>query len=337
MATANPNRTRKLKVGVMRGGPSSEYEVSLKTGKNVLSALRDRHQVHDILIDKNGAWHIDGLARNPERIFPHVDVMFNALHGQYGEDGRVQQILDSHGIPYTGSKSLPSAIGMNKILSKKFFEGAGILTPRHLEVKSRDLESKEMTKIWDEFGDRPMIVKPTSAGSSIGVSLVRKSADDGGQNLKEAIEKALEHSASALLEEFIEGREATCGVVQGSFGNDVYALHPVEIKNLSENKDVWDYESKYSDALHELICPGNFTAKEERAIQDGAMLAHKALGLRHYSRSDFIVSDRGVYILEVNTLPGMTAASLFPKALSVAEVSLSDFLDHILLLAVNGK
>jgi D-alanine-D-alanine ligase len=332
MATDNTIKSRKLKVGVMRGGPSSEYEVSLKTGGNVLSALRDRHTVRDILIDKNGVWHIDGLARNPERIFPHVDVMFNALHGQYGEDGRVQQILDSHGVAYTGSKSLPSAIGMNKILSKKFFVGAGLKTARHLEVKSRDLESKEMSKIWDELGARPMIVKPTSAGSSIGVSLVRDH-----QNLKEAIESALEHSTSALIEEFIEGREATCGVVQGSFGNDTYALSPVEIKNLSENKDVWDYESKYSDALHELVCPGNFTSKEEKAIQSGAMLAHKALGLRHYSRSDFIVSDDGVYILEVNTLPGMTAASLFPKALAVADCTLGDFLDHIILLAVNGK
>lgn len=332
MVTGNSLKSRKLKVGVMRGGPSSEYEVSLKTGGNVLSALRDRHTVRDILIDKSGVWHIDGFARNPERIFPHVDVMFNALHGQYGEDGRVQQILDSHGVAYTGSKSLPSAIGMNKILSKKFFSGAGLKTARHLEVKNRDLESKEMSKIWDEFGGQPVIVKPTSAGSSIGVSLVRNQ-----QNLEQAIQSALEHSTSALIEEFLEGREATCGVVQGSFGNDIYALFPVEIKNLSKNKDVWDYESKYSDALHELICPGNFTQKEEKAIQNGAMAAHKALGLRHYSRSDFIITDHGVYILEANTLPGMTAASLFPKSLAVADCSLGDFLDHILLLAVNGK
>lgn len=324
-------KSRKLKVGVMRGGPSSEYEVSLKTGANILSALRDRHKVHDILIDKSGGWHIDGLARTPERIFPHVDVLFNALHGQYGEDGRVQQILDSHGVPYTGSKALPSAIGMNKVLAKKFFKDAGLKTPRHVEIRRDNFDGQVISKTFKDFSDE-VIVKPTSAGSSIGVSLIRRKED-----LSRAIEAALEHSTSALIEEFIEGREATCGVVQGSFGSDTYALHPVEIKNLSEERDVWNYASKYSDELHELICPGNFNATEEKAIQNGAMLAHKALGLRHYSRSDFIVADDGVYILEVNTLPGMTQSSLFPKALAVAECSLPDFLDHILLLAVNER
>lgn len=324
-------KSRKLKVGVMRGGPSSEYDVSLKTGKNVISAIRDRHTVRDILIDKRGVWHLDGLERSPERIFPHVDVIFNALHGQFGEDGQVQQILDSHGIPYTGSKSLPSAIGMNKILSKKFFRDAGLKTARHLEVRRGDSSEEMISKTWPDLS-RKLIVKPTSAGSSIGVTLVKEK-----KNIKDAIDAALEHSSTVMIEEFIEGREATCGVVQASFGSETYPLHPVEIKNLSKNKDFWDYESKYSDELHELICPGNFSAKEERAIQNGAMAAHKALGLRHYSRSDFIVADDGVYILEVNTLPGMTATSLFPKALAVADCSLADFLDHVLLLAVDKK
>lgn len=315
----------------MRGGPSSEYDVSLKTGGNILSVLRDRHETHDILIDKAGNWHIDGMARTPERIFPHVDVMFNALHGQYGEDGRVQQILDSHGVAYTGSKALPSAIGMNKVLAKKFFRDAGLKTPRHVEIRRDSYDGHVISKTFSDFSNE-VIVKPTSAGSSIGISLIRKKEDLNG-----AIEAALEHSTGALVEEFIKGREATCGVVQGSFGNDAYALHPVEIKNLSKENEIWGYESKYSDELHELICPGNFTNKEEEAIQNGAILAHQALGLRHYSRSDFIVADDGVYILEVNTLPGMTPSSLFPKALAAAECSLGDFLDHILMLAVNQK
>ncbi len=330
MSEKLPRKSRKLRVGVMRGGPSGEYEVSLKTGNSVLNALRDRHTVRDIFIDKKGNWHIDGVARSPDRIFPHVDVVFNALHGEYGEDGRVQQLLDAHGVSYTGSKTLPSALGMNKILAKKYFIEHGLKTPRHLKVQSADYNPERLIKIQKEFPGAA-IVKPVSAGSSLGVSVV-KDPDAFG----EAIEKAFAYSPDAIIEDYIQGREATCGVVEGS-GPELYALHPVEIRNLSQNKEVWDYESKYSDELHDLVCPGNFTPEESAAIQDFSIRAHKALGLRHYSRSDFIVADDGIYILEVNTLPGLTASSLFPRALSAADCTLADFLDHLVLLAVNKK
>ena len=326
-----PRESRKLKVGVMRGGPSGEYEVSLKTGNSVMSALRDKHTVRDIFIDKAGAWHIDGVARTPDRIFPHVDVVFNALHGEYGEDGRVQQLMDAYGIPYTGSKTLGSAIGMNKILAKKYFIDHGLKTPRHLKVRSENNNKETIVKIKKEFPGIS-IVKPVSAGSSLGVSVVRDPEAFG-----EALEKAFAYSPSAMIEEYIQGREATCGVGEGSRAGDLYALHPVEIRNLSENKDLWDYESKYSDELHDLICPGNFTPEEAAAIQDFSIRAHNALDLRHYSRSDFIVADDGIYILEVNTLPGLTASSLFPRALAAANLSLAKFLDHVVQLAVNKK
>lgn len=335
MAKNTPPKSRKLKVGVMRGGPSSEYDVSLKTGSNVLNALREKHEVRDIFIDKNGIWHIDGVARTPDRIFPHLDVIFNALHGQFGEDGRVQQIMDSFGIPYTGSRSLPSAIGMNKVLSKKFFNEAGIRSPKHAEVFRDSYDDKVLSDIWNQYSRNrsgTTIVKPTSAGSSVGISLVKDF-----ETLKNAIKQALMHSASAIIEEFIQGREATCGVIEGSSGQDVYALHPVEIKNLSKNNEFWDYESKYDNDLHELICPGGFAAHQQEEIQNASIAAHKALGLRHYSRSDFIVANDGIYLLEINTLPGLTSASLFPRALQAADCSLADFLEHILVLAVSKR
>lgn len=340
MAENSPQKSRKLKVGVMRGGPSGEYDVSLKTGANILNALRDRHEVRDIFIDKSGKWHIDGLERAPERIFPHIDVVFNALHGEYGEDGRVQQLLDAHGVPYTGSKALPSAIGMNKVLAKKFFKEQGLRTPRHVLVRGGDLDGDSETdsgarKISEIMREIPgtVIVKPVSSGSSLGVTLARN-ADE----LRAAISEALKYSPAALVEEYVAGREATCGVVESSTAGEVYALHPIEIKNLSKNKEVWNYDSKYKDELHELICPGNFTPEEQAAIQDYSVRAHKALGLNHYSRSDFMLADDGaIYILETNTLPGLTSSSLFPRALAAADCSVADFLDHVLELAVRER
>lgn len=332
-------QSKKLRVGVLRGGPSGEYEISLKTGKNVIDALQERsdYEIQDIFIDRGGVWHLGGVSRPPERILPHIDVIVNALHGAYGEDGRVQQLLESHKVPYTGSRPLGSALGMNKPLAKKFFRTHGIMTPEHIVIKKENYSPELLRKIDNDY-PHLRLVKPASAGSSLGVRVINDLDELG-----EAVERAFEHSDSVMVEEYIKGREATCGVIESSSGDEVYALHPVEIIDMSQNdlvqdnsakKRVWSYESKYSDNLHELICPGNFTADETRLIQQAAISAHKALSLRHYSRSDFILNRFGVYILEVNTLPGLTPASLFPKALLFAGLSLGEFLDHIIALAI---
>jgi len=312
-------------IGVMRGGPSSEYEVSLKTGSSVMNELRDRYKVRDIFIDRNGVWHIDGVARNPERILPHVDVVFNALHGTYGEDGRVQQIIDAFDVPYTGSKSLPSAIGMNKWLSKKFFREHKINTPRAILIENRQIyDERTLSSILDDFRGA-VVVKPISAGSSVGVSVVREPSA-----FYPALKKALEHSHQALVEEYIFGREATVATLEGSEPGVLHALPPIAIKNKSASKDFWNYESKYSDDLHELVCPGDFYPEERFALEDAAIRAHKALGLRHYSRSDFIVTSQGIYLLEINSLPGLTPSSLVPVALRASDVTFGEFLDHVI-------
>jgi D-alanine-D-alanine ligase len=320
----------KKKVGVLRGGPSSEYEVSLKSGKSVIDNLSNKYEVLDIFISKDGVWHYQGVPIKPVDIFKKVDVIFNALHGAYGEDGTVQKILDQFSVPYTGSTALASAIGMNKVLSKKIYKSNNLKTPLHLTISKKNNNSSEIIKIFKSF-PMPAIVKPVSGGSSVGTAIAKTLLE-----LESAIDDALQYSDQALIEEFIFGREATCGVVD-NFRNELnYSLLPVEIRKPS-NATFFDYDAKYSGKSEE-ICPGNFTAVEKEMIQKIAKEAHKALGLRHYSRSDFIIHPkRGIYILETNTLPGLTSESLLPKSLQAVGCSLPDFFDHLIKLALEGK
>lgn len=322
----------KIRVGVLRGGPSSEYDVSLKTGHTVLNNLStEKYHPHDIFISKDGVWHLEGLEKTPGEILKKVDVVFNAMHGEYGEDGKVQAILDNFGIPYTGSGSLASALGMNKILAKQIFLSSGIKTPLHVTLNIRDngLENQIMS-IFKKF-PMPVVVKPSATGSSVGVSVAHDFFE-----LNEAIQKASQYSSDILIEEFIRGKEATCGVLNHFRGEHTYALLPVEIIPPPKN-GFFDFDAKYSGGSQE-VCPGNFTDDEKKEIQRLAVLAHKALDLKHYSRSDFIVSPkRGIYILEVNTLPGLTEQSLYPKSLKAVGSSVPEFLDHIITLALEKK
>ncbi len=321
----------RIRVGVLRGGPSSEYDVSLKTGASVLKNLpQDKYQPVDVFISKDGVWHVHGVAKKPEQVIKHLDVVFNAMHGQFGEDGTVQKFLDTHGVKYTGSGALASAIGMNKSLSKKHYKASGLRTPIHTEHRKGVNMADAANKIFSEFSF-PFIVKPVSAGSSVGVHLVMKRDE-----IVPALEDALQHSDSVLVEEYIRGKEATCGVIDNFRGSALYSLPPVEIRKPAQNA-FFDYDAKYSGISQE-ICPCNFTEAEKEEIQRLAREAHKALGLRHYSRSDFIITPKGrVYLLETNTLPGLTAESLLPKSLAAVGCNLGHFLDHILTLALAGK
>ncbi|MES2437035.1 MAG: D-alanine--D-alanine ligase [Patescibacteria group bacterium] len=316
----------KLRVAVLRGGPSSEYDVSLKSGGAVLKHLPEKYHGHDIFISKDGTWHRDGMEKSPERALAHVDVVFNALHGEYGEDGKVQQILDALALPYTGSGSMASAVGMNKILSKNAFTHHGLKTPYHTVIRHTDNLKEKVSYAFHHFF-LPIVVKPATSGSSMGVSIVKNF-----NHLEEAFHNAFQYSDTVLMEEYIRGKEATCGVIDGLRGETHYILPPVEIIHPSHT-DHFDYESKYNGKTQE-IYPGNFTALEKAEIQRLAKLAHESLGLRHYSRSDFIVTPRrGVYILEVNTLPGLTPQSLLPQSLESIGVSFPDFLEHLITLA----
>lgn len=314
--------SHQTRIGVLRGGPSPEYEVSLNTGKAILANLPDGYEPVDILISRDGLWHEKGVEKSPGSILHRVDAVINGLHGKYGEDGEVQKILDSFQIPYSGSLAMPSAIAMNKILTKKIYHNHSLKTPHSVHINLEDL-SRESIKYAFHSTLAPFVVKPSSAGSSVGVYIVSTLPE-----LEEAVIAAAQYSPAVIIEEFITGKEATCGVIDGFRGVEHYSLLPIEIKHKS---NFFDYNSKYLPNGAEEICPGNFSESEAKMIQKVAVDAHKALHLRHYSRSDFIVHPkRGVYILETNTLPGLTETSLIPKSLKAVGSNIKEFLAHLL-------
>lgn len=333
-----------IRIGVIRGGISKEYDVSLATGGTVLSHLRSdtlkkKYIPFDILIDKSGAWHMNGRPTTLDQVSNSVDVVFNALHGDFGEDGSLQQLLDQAGIPYTGSTAYPSSIGYNKALAKEQFTLLGINTPRSVFYRPQeedDLESindrakDRATHIWKKIPP-PWVVKPASSGSSFGVKICRTYSE-----LVSALIASMEERIDLLIEELIEGKEATVAVVEEFRGMPTYTLPPIEIR-IPSSKSFFDYDAKYT-GISEEICPGNFTMTEKKELERLAGLIHNGLNLSHYSRSDFIIHPKkGIYALEVNTLPGLTDASLTPKALTAVGSTLPEFLDHIISLALRPK
>lgn len=333
-----------IKVGVIRGGISGEYKVSLASGAEVLEHLRSdklnkKYKAIDIFIDRDGIWHINGIPTTMEKVSKKVDVIVNALHGDYGEDGKVQQLLEEWKIPYTGSGPFASAIGYNKFLTKQEFAKLGINTPKHIlfpayqadfdEPKSRYAE-KKAREVWERLPP-PWIVKPLTGGSSMGVHVCKTF-----QSLVEAFEEGVNEKVSILVEEFIKGKEATVGVIDNFRGKEVYTLPPIEIR-IPKTSTFFDNEVKYNGESQE-ICPGNFTDAEKEELERLASLIHTGLGLSHYSRSDFIIHPkRGIFALEVNTLPGLAKMCLIPKALNAVGSNLPEFIEHIIRLAKERK
>lgn len=315
-----------IRVGVVRGGLGSEYEVSLKTGGSVLKHLPAGYIGRDILITRDGQWHLSGLPTTPATAAKSVDVFFNALHGEFGEDGQIQKIFDDLGVKYTGAGHLPSALAMDKVTSKNLFKQAGLRVSQGRVVRVNDDLHIVVPEIFKQIAP-PWVVKPADRGSSVGLFLAKTV-----HQLAEAIKSCFDHTDNVLVEEYLRGKEATVGVVEELRGEPLYSLLPIEIRRPA-GKAVWDYDDKYSGVTQEL-CPGNFTTDEKAELLRQAAVAHQVLGLAHYSRSDFMVTPRGIYILETNSLPGMTRESLLPKALKAVGVEYPHFLDHVLRLAL---
>jgi len=319
----------KLRVGVVRGGPGSEYYVSLKTGGSVLAALSpNEYDARDVLITNDGQWHIDGVPTTPEKLARSIDVAFNALHGEFGEDGKIQKIFDIFGVPYTGSTVVPSAVGMNKELAKRRFAAVGIKVPRAVSVSSGDETDDVLREIRSELRS-PYIVKPASSGSSVGVSFARTEDE-----LISALERALAYGDKALVEEYIRGREITVGVVDAKNGGGSYLLPPLEV--FLPDGALFDYQAKYGDNTYRAE-PAHLSGDEYSAIERAVSRAHKSLGVRHYARYDFILADDGAYLLEVNTLPALMDGALLPRALTLHDLSMPDFVDYVISLALQEK
>lgn len=290
-----------LRIGVLRGGPSSDYDVSLKTGAHVLKHLAETHSPIDIFISHDGKWHMQGIERTPERILKNVDVIFNAMHGSYGEDGGVQEVLEYHGIPYTGSGRFQSAVAMNRWICKKKVGEEGIKTPLCFLVRQEDSIEEKAKEIFNSITS-PLVVKPACGGSSRGFYLTHSFSE-----LLSVLREVLAVHGSAIVEEYIKGKEVSCLITNNFRGQDTYAFPP----NEKLRKD------------------------ETITVESMAKKIHQILELSHYSSSDFIVSPRrGVYFLEVSTLPKLSEASDIPYSLESVGLSEQDFLYHLLLLAL---
>jgi len=322
------------RVLVLRGGPSPEFEASLKSGFEVLNALRnDKFHVVDVVITKNGDWLYGGKKREPYEILHMGDVVFNALHGAYGEDGTVQRLLARYAVPHTGSKAYPSALSMHKGMAKDFLSGTeNLKMPKHIIAESSAVHHVHVYahSVLKLFPSDKFVLKPIAGGSSVDTSVV-----EGLVELTRALQVLLKKYEQVLIEEHITGREATVGVIENFRGEDLYALPVIEI--IADTPDgLFSHVAKYSGQTRE-ICPGNFDRQTKKQLEALARTVHETLGLSHYSRTDFIVAKDGIYFLEANSLPGLTKESLLPLALQSVGCSYGSFIEHILTEAMKHR
>ena len=296
---------RPLHITVLRGGPSAEREVSLRSGDAVARALRSLgHRVEEV----------DPLPGDPA-IPAGTDVVFLALHGTYGEDGTVQSELEELGVPYTGCGVRASLFAFDKILTKRRCLRAGIPTARF----ERFIDAGAA---WPDGWQPPVVLKPARQGSSVGLRFV-----DRVEDFPAALAFSLSHGGEVLMEERITGRETTVGILDGS------ALPVVEVRPRS---GTYDYANKYTAGRTEYFCPAEFPAEVTLAVQTAALGAFQAIGGRDYARVDVMVRpDGSPVVLEVNTLPGMTETSLLPKAAAAAGIGFPELCGRMVRSALS--
>ncbi len=346
-------RSKRIRVGILTGGASAERDISLATGAQIAASLpADRFE--SVLLDplalmvrnpsigdaqRDQARELlqsGGIVQRPRElpkgleehitsaekaIVPAstamsnssgpVDVVLLALHGTWGEDGRIQGLLDTIGIPYTGSGVLASALAMDKVMAKKVLASEGLDVPRGVVVSSA---SGDDLALAGSIGV-PAFVKPVASGSSVGAAIVTSAAQ-----LASAIAEALRYDERAMVEELLGGRELTVAVI----GND--ELVPLPVIEIVTKREFFDYTAKYSAGESEEIVPAHIPDDVARRAQDIAVRAHAALGCRGMSRTDLVWSGGRMVTLEVNTIPGMTANSLLPKAARAAGIQFGDLL-----------
>lgn len=307
-------------VAVVMGGPSAEREVSLNTGAAIANALREYGYTNVVEIDLDPRNFGKQLAESK------AEVVFNAVHGLYGEDGRLQTLLEIREMPYTGSGMIASVSCMDKVITKRMLRDAGISTPACLIVNKKESGIKE--KIMQRFS-LPVVIKPASQGSSIGVEIVKEE-----NQLDEALANAFKYSRDILVEEFIGGKELTVSMMQKD--GEVVALPVIHI---APHSGTYDYHSKYTKGATEYICPADLDEETTKKVQEISKQAYEVLGCSGIARADVMLDEEGNgYVLEINTVPGMTATSLVPKAAAAAGISFPELCNIILQSAsVNNK
>lgn len=288
-------------IALLMGGPGSEREVSLVSGKAVLEALRSE-----------GFTNVTPVVVDSERpAIPHgTELCYNMIHGTYGEDGGLQQYLEELGVPYTGAGSVTSKNCFDKILTKKAFFAAGVPTPKDTVIKPGELPQIGV----------PCVIKPPCEGSSVGVSIVRTEAE-----LPAAVAEAAKYGTDLLVEEYIEGKELTVAILDGT---------PLPVIHIAPREGFYDFANKYpalsGGVGSDYICPADISEEETQAVQAAALAAYKALNVEVYGRVDVLLTADGrPYVLEINTIPGMTSASLFPKAAAAVGISFGELCSRI--------
>ncbi|MFC1585024.1 D-alanine--D-alanine ligase [Fibrobacterota bacterium] len=331
-----------ITVGVVMGGTSTEHDVSMKSGTGMLGKLdRDKYTGFPIVISPENRWiwpkgrcgeyHLEELINCQNdpggdweqvdfpcfRTFPRCDIMLIGLHGTGGEDGRLQGFLDLCGQAYTGSGCMGSAVAMDKIKSKELFTKSGILTPRY-RVLAGEFGSDDTIKDLENQLGLPLVLKVPQGGSSLGVTIA-----DSREELQLQLEHSREESGILLVEECIRGREATCGYIE-----NFEPLPPTEIIPLKDG--FFNYEAKYDMQRTREVTPAEFEPVWIEKMQALAAQCHKVLGLSVYSRTDFMVKDNQLYVLETNSLPGFTDASILPQEAQAAGLNYTDLLTKII-------
>lgn len=305
-------------VAVVLGGPSSEAEISRVTGAAIANALREK------------GYNAQEVELEPANLIPALEkmgakVVFNAVHGMYGEDGRLQSILEAAGMPYTGCGVLASAVAMDKAATKRFLQSANISTPRCLIINRRDAKDLDAVeaKILEQFSI-PVVIKAATQGSSIGVHIVKDAKD-----VKEAVSDCFKYSADVLVEECIKGKELTVAMMED--GDEIRCLPVIWI---APHSGAYDFHSKYTKGATDYHCPAPLSEEVTAHVQKLALDTYKVLGLSGVARVDVMLDENNQgYVLEANTIPGMTATSLVPKAAAAVGISFPELCEKILLSA----
>ncbi len=326
-------------IAVLRGGPSPEYKTSLLSGSRVIDTLETLgYNVLDVFVDEKAKWHHKGLPVLEMDILDNVDAVFNCLHGTYGEDGQVQNILEKANIPFTGPKAFFAAISFHKHLALEYLKEnsvEGIKYQQQYYIRAVDLPVLDLNKLAREIVERiapPFIVKPAKSGSSFGVAYA-KNVDE----LLNLIEKLTVSYDEIVVEEYIFGRELTVAVVENLRSEDLYVSPSIEI--LKKDKKIFDESLKYSEAIEEhLQMPAALDEKVRESLHSTAKQIFKTLGARDFARIDFILSrNKDLYFLELNSIPGLTYKSLLPQSLEAVGISFEEFVSTITESLENRK
>lgn len=340
-----------MNIAVLLGGLSPERNISFLSGRAAVSALRGRGHTVVAIDPARGA---NGIVTDEELqaatarevtseelasfspirlmecitsdLFNNIDLVFLLLHGQYGEDGYVQSLLDLRGIPYTGSTMLASAAAMDKGLSKMLFQVAGIPTPYWVSVTPEQADDNDLLGEVIKEINGPMVVKPNDQGSTVGMTIFQRVTEE---DLAAAIRLAGQFTRSILVERYIPGRELTVAVL----GNEALPIIEIEPK-----EGFYDYANKYTKGKTEYHCPADLSEEVQDHVQNLAVAAHHILGCRAYSRIDFRLTEDNIpYCLEVNTIPGFTETSLVPMAARAAGIEFGELCEEIIRLSVNSE